>query len=79
MCPLEIAGNAAVIETLISAGAALEAQTDAGTPLLWAAGSGAVAAVAALLAAGAVPDACAEGNISAVFMAAASGEGGKGD
>jgi len=51
----------------------LEAPTDAGTPLLWAAGSGAEAAVAALLAAGASPDAFAEGHVSAVFMATASG------
>lgn len=57
----------------MKAGAALEAPTDAGTPLLWAAGSGGTDAVAALLAAGASPEARAEGDVSAVFMATASG------
>ncbi len=65
----------AVVEALIAAGADLEAPSDAGTPLLWAAGSGAADVVAALLAAGAAPDALAEGHVSAVFMATASGDG----
>lgn len=67
------AGNAAVINALVGAGAHLEALTDVGTPLLWAAGSGSVDAVAALLAAGASPSARADGDVTAVFMATASG------
>jgi hypothetical protein len=35
-------GNAAVVDALTKAGADVEAASDAGTPLLWAAGSGAV-------------------------------------
>ncbi len=65
-----------MVEALVAAGADLEAPSDAGTPLLWAAGSGAADVVAALLAAGAAPDALAEGHVSAVFMATASGDDG---
>lgn len=61
------------MEALIQAGADLEVASDAGTPLLWAAGSGALDVVKALLVAGASPAAVADGNVSAVFMAAASG------
>ena len=64
-----------MIEALIAAGAELEAPSDAGTPLLWAAGSGAADAVAALLQAGAGPNAVTEGHVSAVCMATASGAG----
>ena len=63
-----------MVEALIAAGADLEAPSVAGTALLWAAGSGAANVVAALLAAGAAPDALAEGHVSAVFMATASGD-----
>lgn len=66
-------GNAAVVEALVEGGADVEAGSDAGPPLLWAAGSGSPATVAALLAAGASPAATAPGNVSAAFMAAASG------
>ena len=62
-----------MVEALVAAGADLEAPSDAGTPLLWAAGSGAADAVGALLRAGAAPNAVAEGHVSAVFMATASG------
>lgn len=68
------AGNVEVVQALIAAGADLEASSEAGTALVWAAGSGTAPVVAALLDAGASPAATAEGNISGVFMAAASGE-----
>lgn len=63
------------MEALLGAGADVEAASEAGPPLLWAAGSSAAGAavVRALLAAGADVNARAAGGITALFMAAASG------
>lgn len=54
----------------------VDAQSDSGTPLTWAAGAGHVAAAAALLAAGAQVDLADERGITALGMATAAGHDG---
>lgn len=68
------AGNVAVVDALTAAGAALDAPSPAGTPLLWAAGSGQAATARALLAQGCQRDAVTDDGVSAALMAAAMGE-----
>jgi len=63
----------AIVEALLDAGANLEAPSETGTPLLWAAGSGSQEVVGQLLAAGADPNARAADGVTAMLMAAASG------
>ena len=58
---------------LLENGAAVEAPSESGTALLWAAGSGSVEVVTQLLNAGANPDAQTSDGVSAALMAAAAG------
>lgn len=62
-----------VVEWLLENGSSVDSQSQAGTPLLWAAGSGQAAIVKALLRAGADPNAAAADGTSAVLLAAAAG------
>ena len=62
------------MDALLSAGAALEAPSPAGTPLLWAAGSGQADTMQALLEHGCQRDAVTEDDVGAALMAAAMGE-----
>lgn len=70
------AGNVEVVDALTAAGAALDATSPAGTPLLWAAGSGQAGTVRALLGKGCQRDAVTEDGVGAALMAAAMGEHG---
>ena len=63
-----------MVDALTAAGAALDAPSPAGTPLLWAAGSGQAATARALLAQGCHRDAVTDDGVSAALMAAAMGE-----
>lgn len=63
-----------MVDALTAAGAALDAPSPAGTPLLWAAGSGQAATAQALLAQGCQRDAVTDDGVSAALMAAAMGE-----
>lgn len=63
-----------MIEALLEAGANVDAPSEAGTPLLWACGSGHTKAVRALLAAGADPNARSADGVGAMLMAAAAGK-----
>ena len=73
---LACAGNVAVVDALTAAGAALDAPSPAGTPLLWAAGSGQAATARALLVQGCQRDAVTDDRVGAALMAAAMGEQG---
>lgn len=57
----------------LEAKADLEAPSESGTPLLWAAGSGSCPVVTQLLDAGADPNAQTPEGVSAMLMAAAAG------
>lgn len=52
----------------------MEAPSESGTPLLWAAASGSAEVVAQLLHAGAYPDAQNADGVTSTLMAAAAGE-----
>ena len=66
-------GNLEVVHWLLQHGAPVDSSSPAGTPLLWAAGSGQDSAVSQLLAAGADVNATTADGISAVIMASAAG------
>ena len=68
------AGSVAVVTALLEAGADLEAQSETGMPLHWAAGSSRLENLEALLAAGAEPNAKTAEGVTATLMAAAIGE-----
>lgn len=73
LSPKWLAGGEEVLKALLEAGGAVDAPSTAGTPLLWAAGSGNRRAVECLLAAGADPNALTSDDVGAMLMAAASG------
>ena len=67
-------GNQKIVALLLEKGADVDAPSESGTALLWAAGSSSVEAVAQLLSAGANPDAQTPDGVTATLMAAAAGE-----
>ncbi len=73
-CEFLSAGNRAIVDALVTAGAALEAPSSAGTPMLWAAGSGQAETVEALLAHGCQRNVVTEDGVGAALMAAAMGK-----
>ncbi|MCJ1425632.1 hypothetical protein MMC29_003532 [Sticta canariensis] len=66
-------GHAEVVRWLLQQGVPADSQSSAGTPLLWASGSGQDAVVCELLAAGADANATTPDGVSAVIMASAAG------
>ena len=66
-------GAVALVESLVAAGASLQAQSGSGTPLHWAAGSGRGKAVKRLLELGAPVDAANSQGLTPIVMAAVSG------
>jgi hypothetical protein len=72
---LHVTGNTDTVTALLEGGAHVAASSEAGPPLLWAAGSSAAGAgiVQALLAVGADVNAHTAAGVTALFMAAASG------
>lgn len=68
------AGSVAVVKLLLEHGASPDAACDAGSPVMWAAGSGKVATLQALLQAGADPNAAANSNVTPALAASAAGE-----
>ncbi|KAK9862761.1 hypothetical protein WJX84_006149 [Apatococcus fuscideae] len=66
-------GDRAVVEALVEAGAALDAPSSAGTPFLWAAGSGQARTAQALLTLGCQPNVTTEDGVGAALMASAMG------
>ena len=68
-----MAGHLPVVEWLLENGAPVDALSEAGTPLLWAAGSGQQHVVKELLRAGANADALGTDGVSATLMASAAG------
>ena len=69
-----VPGSADVVLALLNAGADTEAPSVTGTPLLWAAGSGNLAAIKTLLQVGANCNAVSPDGCTAILMAAARGE-----
>ncbi|KAK9813546.1 hypothetical protein WJX73_006231 [Symbiochloris irregularis] len=67
------AGNVPVVRWLLDNGTPVDLPSPAGTPLLWASGSGQVATSKVLLEAGANPDVQGTDGVSAILMAAAAG------
>lgn len=66
-------GHKGVVHWFLDHGTPVDAPSTAGTPLLWASGSGQADVVEALLQAGANPDATAADGVSAILMASAAG------
>lgn len=62
-----------MLHALLASGADVDAVSSAGTPLLWAAGSGNQEAVSTLLEAKADPNARTSDGVGAVLLAAAAG------
>ena len=61
------------MKLLLEHGASPDATCDAGPPVMWAAGSGKVATLQALLQAGADPNAAANSNVTPALAASAAG------
>lgn len=62
------------MKLLLEHGASPDATCDAGPPVMWAAGSGKVATLQALLQAGANPNAAANSNVTPALAASAAGK-----
>ena len=67
------AGSIAVVKLLLECGANANAACDAGTPAMWAAGSGKSGTLQTLLQAGANPDAAGNSNVTPALAASAAG------
>ena len=68
------AGSVAVVKLLLEHGTDASAACDAGSPVMWAAGSGKSATLEALLQGGADPNTPGNANVTAVLAASASGK-----
>ena len=67
------AGSVPVVKLLLEHGADANGPCDAGSPVMWAAGSGKTAALQALLQAGGDPNAAANSNVTPALAASAAG------
>ena len=67
------AGSVAVVKLLLEHGADASAACDAGSPVMWAAGSGKSATLEALLQGGADPNTPGNANVTAALAASAAG------
>jgi len=67
------AGSAAVVKLLLEHGADASAACDAGSPVMWAAGSGKSATLEVLLQGGADPNTPGNANVTAALAASAAG------
>lgn len=70
-----VTGNRDMVKLLLDRGANIEAPTESGTPLHWAAGSGSQEVVETLLVAGADPNVKTPDGVTAILMASAAGKG----
>ncbi len=68
------AGSVAVVKLLLEHGADASAACDAGSPVMWAAGSGKSATLEALLQGGADPNTPGNANVTAALAASAAGK-----
>lgn len=68
------AGSVAVVKLLLDHGADASAACDAGSPVMWAAGSGKSATLEALLQGGADPNTPGNSNVTAALAASAAGK-----
>ena len=66
-------GNRDIVALLVEKGAELDAPSESGTPLMWAAGSGHSEVVTELLESGADPNAQAPNGATAMILAAVAG------